>query len=178
MEVHLLVRSNSEEAPRGYVFPMKGRVVLGRSPESAVPLEGTSISREHLVLELVGDTVYATDLSNNGTWVNGNRLRREERIQLSSGDSMELPDYQISFRIQEKAGTPAPTPERIQAGTVSVVVPSDLPPARQSPVNRQTHERSRQEKTGLSSFTVLEIWTFLLALLALGVIAYYVFLVS
>src|SRR4030095_11872531 len=87
MQVQLVVKSSSEPTPRDYIFRMKERVVLGRSPESAVPLEGTAISREHLVLELNGDKVYATDLSNNGTWVNGNRLKREEPIQLSSGDA-------------------------------------------------------------------------------------------
>lgn len=178
MEVQLLVRSNSEEAPRDYIFPMKERVVLGRSPESAVPLEGTAISREHLVLELVGDTVYATDLSNNGTWINGNRLRREERIQLSSGDSLELPDYQISFHVHQKPEGPAPIVETHQTATVSIAVPSEPPPARQKPVPRQPEETRPEEKKRSSSFTLLEIWTLLIALLAVGLIAYYAFLVS
>ena len=178
MEVQLLVRSNSEEAPRDYVFPMKARVVLGRSPESAVPLEGPSISREHLVLELVGDTVYATDLSNNGTWINGNRLKREERVQLSSGDSMELPDYQINFRIRQKAEALAPAPEQKQSNSVKVVVPSELPPTRQNPVRRQPEAVRPQEKTESRSLTLLEIWTLLITLLAIGLIAYYAFLVS
>src|SRR5262245_5424751 len=102
MEVQLQVKSNSGQAPRDYLFPINQRVVLGRSPESAVPLEGVSISREHLALESAGDSVYAIDLSNNGTWVNGNRLKKEERVQLSSGDLLEVPDYQISFQIRGK----------------------------------------------------------------------------
>ena len=177
MEVQLLVRSSSEQASRDYVFPIKQRVVLGRSPESAVPLEGTSISREHLALELVGENVYAIDLSNNGTWINGNRLKKEERVQLSSGDSLELPEYQISFHIRPKAEAPAPAPEQKQSSTVKVVVPSELPPTRQNPV-RQAEAVPPQEKTESKSLTLLEIWTLLITLLAIGLIAYYAFLVS
>ena len=173
MEVQLLVRSSSEQASRDYVFPIKQRVVLGRSPESAVPLEGTSISREHLALELVGENVYAIDLSNNGTWINGNRLKKEERVQLSSGDSLELPEYQISFHIRHKAEAPAPASEQKQSSTVKVVVPSELPPTRQSPV-RQPEALLPQEP---KSLTLLEIWTLLITLLVIGLIAYYAFLV-
>jgi predicted component of type VI protein secretion system len=177
MEVQLLVRSSSEQASRDYVFPIKQRVVLGRSPESAVPLEGTSISREHLALELVGENVYAIDLSNNGTWINGNRLKKEERVQLSSGDSLELPEYQISFHIRDKAESPAPAPEQNQSSTVKVVVPSELPPTRQNPV-RQAEAVPPQEKTESKSLTLLEIWTLLITLLVIALIAYYAFLVS
>ena len=177
MEVQLLVRSSSEQASRDYVFPIKQRVVLGRSPESAVPLEGTSISREHLALELVGENVYAIDLSNNGTWINGNRLKKEERVQLSSGDSLELPEYQISFHIRHKGEAPAPAPEQKQSSSVKVVVPSELPATRQNPV-RQAEAVPPQEKTESKSLTLLEIWTLLITLLAIGLIAYYAFLVS
>jgi predicted component of type VI protein secretion system len=177
MEVQLLVRSSSEQASRDYVFPIKQRVVLGRSPESAVPLEGTSISREHLALELVGENVYAIDLSNNGTWINGNRLKKEERVQLSSGDSLELPEYQISFHIRHKAEAPAPASEQKQSSTVKVVVPSELPPTRQSPV-RQPEALPPQEQTESKSLTLLEIWTLLITLLVIALIAYYAFLVS
>ena len=176
MQVQLLVKSNSEPTPRDYIFQMKKRVVLGRSPESAVPLEGTAISREHLVLELDGERIYATDLSNNGTWVNGNRLKREERVQLSSGDSVELPDYQISFRIPLEGETTNSPHAPNQTGTVSVVVPSEPLASRPSTVSHQPEKLTPSEKTGLASPTLLEMWMLLLALLTLGLIAYYMFL--
>jgi predicted component of type VI protein secretion system len=174
MEVQLQVKSNSGQTPRDYVFPMKQRVVLGRSPESAIPLEGTSISREHLALELVGENVYAIDLSNNGTWVNGNRLKKEERIQLSSGDSLELPEYQISFHIRGKAEAPSLAPAESQAGSVKVVAPAET--ARQEPVRREPEAATAAAKTKF--LTASEIWTLLIALLTIGLIVYYVLLVS
>jgi predicted component of type VI protein secretion system len=66
-------------------------------------------------LELVGENVYAIDLSNNGTWINGNRLKKEERVQLSSGDSLELPEYQISFHIRHKGEARLPYPSKSRA---------------------------------------------------------------
>jgi predicted component of type VI protein secretion system len=178
MQVQLLVKSNSEPTPRDYVFQMKERVVLGRSPESAVPLEGTAISREHVALELVGDSVYAIDLSNNGTWVNGNRLKKEERVRLVSGDSLELPEYQISFHIPNRAQAPASTSEQKQSSNVKVVDPSELPPKRQGPVRHQPEASPQPEKIESKSLTLLEIWILLITLLAIGLIAYYAVLAS
>ena len=178
MQVQLLVKSNSDAKPRDYVLQVKERLILGRSPESAIPLEGTSISREHVALELVGDSVYAIDLSNNGTWINGNRLKKEERVQLTSGDSLELPEYQIGFHIRDTAQVPVSTSEQQQNSSVKVVVPSEVPPTRQSPVRPQPEASRSLEKTESKSLTLLEIWTLLITLLAIGLIAYYAFLAS
>src|SRR5262245_5924365 len=177
MQVQLLVKSNSDAKPRDYVLQVKERLILGRSPESAIPLEGTSISREHVALELVGDSVYAIDLSNNGTWINGNRLKKEERVQLASGDSLELPEYQIGFHIRDTAQVPLSTSEQ-QQNSVKVVVPSEVLPTRQSPVRPQPEASRSLEKTESKSLTLLEIWTLLITLLAIGLIAYYAVLAS
>ena len=175
MEVQLLVKSDPDRPPRDYVFPLKERVVLGRSPESPVPLEGTAISREHFVLELIGDTIYATDLSNNGTWINGNRLRREERTQLKSGDSIQVPDHQISFQIR---GTPAAASavKREEPASASAVVPPGTPVTPLRTIEPETRE-APSSATGLTrSLTLLDKWILLLALLAVVLIAYYGFL--
>lgn len=172
MEVQLLVKSKSGQAPRDYVFPIKNRVVLGRSPESAVALEGAAISREHLVLELVGDRVYATDLSNNGTWINGNRLKREERAPLENGDSLELPDYQIVFQIRDPSDTPIAGQPPDRAVDVPIAPEPSLPttqPVR--PVNNQTVTPPRR------TLSLLDIWILFLAVLVVALILYYGFLV-
>jgi predicted component of type VI protein secretion system len=172
MEVQLLVKSNSGQAPRDYVFSLENRVVLGRSPESPVPLEGAAISREHLALELVGGTVYATDLSNNGTWINGNRLKREERTQLENGDSMELPDYQISFQIRQPSATPIT--EQQQARAMDVVISAKSPPRTSKPGGPANDEAPKIPRR---SFSLLDIWVLFLALLAVALMIYYGLLV-
>jgi predicted component of type VI protein secretion system len=170
MEVQLLVKSKSGQAPRDYVFPMKNRVVLGRSPESPVPLEGAAISREHLVLELVGGAVYATDLSNNGTWINGNRLKREERSQLENGDSLELPDYQISFQIRKPNATPAAKQQPVPAVDVA---PETSQPTTKS-VRPANHEAVKAVRR---AFSLLDIWILFLAVMVVALMIYYGFLV-
>jgi len=177
MDVQLQVKSNTGQASQDYVFPMKQRVVLGRSPESAVPLEGISISREHLALELAGESVYAVDLSNNGTWVNGNRLKKEERVQLSSGDLLELPDYQISFQICGKT-EPPPAPVESETRSVKVVVPAEPSPVRQEPARRRAQATPPTVKLESKWLSLSEVWTLLVALLAIGLIVYYTLLVS
>ena len=177
MDVQLQVKSNTGQASQNYVFPMKQRVVLGRSPESAVPLEGISISREHLALELAGESVYAIDLSNNGTWVNGNRLKKEERVQLSSGDLLELPDYQISFQICGKTEAP-PAPVESETRSVKVIIPAEPPPDRQEPARRRAEATPPTVKVESKWLSLSEIWTLLVALLAIGLIVYYTLLVS
>jgi predicted component of type VI protein secretion system len=172
MEVQLLVRSKTGQVPREYVFPVKNRVVLGRSPESPVPLEGAAISREHVALELVGGAVYATDLSNNGTWINGDRLKREQRTQLENGDSMELPDYQISVQIRLPNATPAIEPPR--ARPESVTDPVAAPPPAPKPV-RPVNDTAL--KIPRRSFSILEVWVLFLAVLAAALMIYYGFLV-
>ncbi len=172
MEVQLLVTSNSGQAPRGYVFPLKNRVVLGRSPESPIPLEGAAISREHVVLELAGGSVYATDLSNNGTWINGNRLKREQRTPLENGDSMELPDYQISVQLRQPGATPAI--EQPQARAVEVAIPAEPPPPVLKPVRAANDQAPKIPRRALS---LLDIWILFLAVLAVALMIYYGLLV-
>jgi predicted component of type VI protein secretion system len=173
MEVQLLVKSKSGQAPRDYVFPLKNRVVLGRSPESAVPLEGAAISREHLALELVGGTVYATDLSNNGTWINGNRLKREERAPLENGDSLELPDYQISFQIRNPSAIPAAGQQPVRAVDVTIAPEPPLPATKVvRPVSNEG------VKAPGRTFSLLDIWILFLAVLVVALMLYYGFLVS
>jgi predicted component of type VI protein secretion system len=172
MEVQLLVKSKSGQAPRDYVLPIKNRVVLGRSPESPVPLEGAAISREHLVLELVGGTVYATDLSNNGTWINGNRLKREERSQLENGDSLELPDYQISFQIRNPSTTSTAEQQPVRAVDVAIAPEPSLPTT-----NSVRPAHNEVVKPPSRAFSLLDIWILLLAVLAIALMIYYGLLV-
>ena len=173
MDVQLLVKSKSGQAPQDYVFSLQGRVILGRSPESPIPLEGPAISREHLVLELVGESVYATDLSNNGTWINGKRLRREERTQLENGDSMELPEYQISFRIKGADTRPV---ESQPVPIAPEITRPDPAPANPKSLTPPQPVKGKPLEIPSRSFSLLDMWILFLAVMVLGLIAYYAFL--
>jgi len=181
LEVRLVVRSSSDPVAREYTFPIRGRVVLGRTPDSPVPLEGAAISREHLALELTGDSVFAIDLSNNGTWVNGSRLQRDERIRIENGDAVDLPDHQMTFHIvstqQHQSNEKSPS-------AVQIVVPSNAtpPPVSTSsgpqPSKQATGPESLQGRESKTTFTGVEIWILLLAVLAVALIVYYFLLLA
>jgi len=124
------------------------------------------------VLELVGSTVYATDLSNNGTWINGNRLKREQRSQLENGDSLELPDYQINFQFRSPSATPAAEQQPVRVVDVAIA-PEPLLPTTNS-VRPATIEAIKPPRR---AFSLLDIWILFLAVLAVALMIYYGFLV-
>ncbi len=119
MEIQLFVKFKSDNTSRDFILPLKPLkeglvggdlsltatagatfVVLGRSPDSPVPLEGPGISREHLAFHAEDSTVFITDLSANGTWVNGNQLPRNQKFRITDGDTIQLPGYEITFKIR------------------------------------------------------------------------------
>ena len=75
-----------------------GRLTIGRSPRNDVALRWDGeVSRLHAELERVGGDWLVTDdqLSRNGTYVNGERLRT--RRVLRAGDVIRTGDTQLAF---------------------------------------------------------------------------------
>ncbi|MEO1495789.1 MAG: ATP-binding protein [Planctomycetota bacterium] len=63
-------------------------VSIGRVAENTIRLHDTEISREHAVLQVLGDSCVLRDLnSSNGTFVNGKAVREH---RLTSGDQLQL----------------------------------------------------------------------------------------
>lgn len=62
---------------------------LGRAADNTILLEDTGVGRQHAVLERRGDGDWIRDLgSTNGTFVNGLKIRVEQRLQ--TGDVISL----------------------------------------------------------------------------------------
>jgi predicted component of type VI protein secretion system len=78
---------------------LDGGVTLGRGPESLLPLDGTGISREHLRLHSESDRILVTDLSSNGTWLNGRRLTRGEAHPVTPSDTIKIPGFEIGVHL-------------------------------------------------------------------------------
>ncbi|MFN3324003.1 MAG: FHA domain-containing protein [Bryobacteraceae bacterium] len=97
--IQLAVRNQNTNEVRTHHLPFSNQLVLGRGPESAVPLEGSSLSREHIIFEAEGHQAYITDLSSNGCWVNGARLERKQRYPINESDTIAIPGYEITFRL-------------------------------------------------------------------------------
>ncbi|MBE8568039.1 FHA domain-containing protein [Vibrio splendidus] len=99
-------------------------LVISKCPEEYVgsksiemPEEGGSIGREagctvsltdhnrfisgtHCLLSIYGDTYYISDISTNGTLVNGNKILKNQPVSLCDGDRVSLGQYEVSISIE------------------------------------------------------------------------------
>ena len=114
MEILLSILSKSDGSVREVKSALGDGLIVGRGAEQGVLLDGVDLSREHLVLTTDGTNVYITDLSSNGTWLNGTRLRRSARTRVVVGDSIEVPDYVLTFR---------PAAQPMETGEIAVARP-------------------------------------------------------
>ena len=91
---------------RGTFFPVhQGDSLLGRSPECLIVLPSERVSREHAVVRRIHCGLEIEDLgSRNGTWVNGNRIRRATVLQ--QGDAVQLGDDVLEVVLKPNAQIP------------------------------------------------------------------------
>lgn len=68
---------------------------VGRAQSCDLVLDNAQVSRLHASFHAVGDRIEVVDAgSNNGTWVNGHRIKRSA---LSSGDELRLGACMLRF---------------------------------------------------------------------------------
>ena len=133
MDILLSIRSKTDGSVREVKHDIGNGLVVGRGAERGVLLDGPDLSREHLVLTTDGSDIYVTDLSSNGTWLNGTRLRRSVRNRVRGEDSIELPGYVLSVKLDgqpEKAeeASIAPVAQSVEVSQVaSQIVPAVVP---------------------------------------------------
>ncbi len=78
--------------------PLDGKSVwiLGRSPQCDIVCSGAKVSRKHCRIQLTEGHFYISDMgSTNGTYLNGKRISRMER--LFTGDVIGMGDSDIVF---------------------------------------------------------------------------------
>ncbi|MBT8495509.1 MAG: sigma 54-interacting transcriptional regulator [Deltaproteobacteria bacterium] len=84
-----------------------GEVNFGSSPDCEFSLTDKTVSRRHLVAELVGDSVVLRDLgSTNGTYIQGSRFRE---INIGFGVEFKLGRSVIKFLPEEEIVEPEPS---------------------------------------------------------------------
>jgi predicted component of type VI protein secretion system len=166
VEILFSVRSKADNSVHNLRHALTGRLVVGRVPDCALPLDGTGISREHLAFEHEDSGLFITDLSTNGTWINGKRVPTGRRCKVRDGDSIEVPGYEIRYQILNGASG-------VSARTVAVksetAVQSMLPPES----NADKRASLRSQTSFLSSFTGLEKFLMLIDLLCFGLLLVY-----
>lgn len=89
----LVVRKGHEVGERFYLD--RPRLTIGRDPASDIFLNDITVSREHAMLEIVGDEVSVADAGSlNGTYVNGLSV---DRAHLGNGDQLQIGRFQMVF---------------------------------------------------------------------------------
>jgi len=83
----------------------KGKIIIGRHPDSDIVIHGDFISRRHAVLTVAGDMLKISDLnSKNGMRVNGKKVATSK---LQDGDRLTLGACDIVFSLE-----PSNSPQR------------------------------------------------------------------
>lgn len=79
-------------------------IVLGRLNTNDIELEGKSVSRKHAEIIKINDDFYLVDLqSGNGTFLNGRKLKIDEKTVLRSSDRIQIEDFEIKFALIDKS---------------------------------------------------------------------------
>lgn len=141
MDIELLITEEETGGQRSTRLNLDERAVIGRDADCSIPLPSKGISRNHVALESENGRVYVTDLSNNGTWLDGTKMTRNSRTPVSGRSVITLPGYRIQLRLPQATGASV------------AALPAALPAVSGNPLAR-----------ALSSFTRFEIVLVLSAL--------------
>ncbi len=116
-----LIAGPNDPEPRTVIFPDQGGVI-GRSDgcKLVLPDRKRAVSKRHAFVERVGDEIYVTDLSTNGTFPfeKSHRIGRGVTRPIPSGGRILCGDYTLQLDLQDEAEdaassepeTPAPPP--------------------------------------------------------------------
>lgn len=99
MDIQLFVKTKSDGTVRSFKFNADAAVVIGRNPEAVVPLEGSALSRDHFNIQYRDGTIYVTDTSSNGTWVNGELIGRGKSKAVGIADQIEVAGYEMNYKL-------------------------------------------------------------------------------
>jgi transcriptional regulator of acetoin/glycerol metabolism len=98
----LLYAEEFRALPGAWALPERGAVVLGRDPESEIPLDVAAVSRRHASVRVERGKATLTDLgSTNGTFVEGQRV---QEMELEAGMEIRIGD--AFFKYVEEPAAP------------------------------------------------------------------------
>jgi hypothetical protein len=160
VEISVTVTSKGDGSVQSVRLPLGDRIVLGRGPESAVPLDAPGISREHLEIRAENSALFVTDLSSNGSWLNGSRMPLNRKCRIADSDSIELPGYDVRLHLVRAAAASGP-----DSSPAERVIPGPSRPAKGAP--------APLTKTPKGSFTGLEVFVALVILASAALVAIY-----
>ncbi|MGF1696331.1 FHA domain-containing protein [Vibrio lamellibrachiae] len=80
---------------------------IGRNPGCTVPLSDLNrfISGTHCLISVYGESFYISDVSTNGTLINGEKSLKNQPVSLFDGDTITLGQYEISASFEKAEST-------------------------------------------------------------------------
>ncbi|WP_404970829.1 type VI secretion system-associated FHA domain protein [Vibrio campbellii] len=106
MQTHQLVlfisKCPEEYTGAKHVEMPEGGGSVGRAPSCTLPLTDHNrfISGTHCLISVYGDTYYISDVSTNGTMVNGNKILKNQPVSIVDGDVISLGQYEIGVSLE------------------------------------------------------------------------------
>ena len=98
--ITLLIKDKkSTDQPKKYTFD-QNLIKLGRLRDNDVPLRETNISRQHAIITFSNGEYRITDISTNGTFLNGELIGKNNEKILRSGDNIEIGNFVINVEIE------------------------------------------------------------------------------
>ncbi|HCE1618490.1 type VI secretion system-associated FHA domain protein [Vibrio parahaemolyticus] len=106
MQTHQLVlfisKCPEEYTGAKHIEMPEGGGSVGRAPSCTLSLTDHNrfISGTHCLISVYGDTFYISDVSTNGTMVNGNKILKNQPISIVDGDVVSLGQYEIGVVLE------------------------------------------------------------------------------
>ncbi|EJR0681507.1 FHA domain-containing protein [Vibrio parahaemolyticus] len=106
MQTHQLVlfisKCPEEYTGAKHIEMPEGGGSVGRAPSCTLSLTDHNrfISGTHCLISVYGDTFYISDVSTNGTMVNGNKILKNQPISIVDGDVVSLGQYEIGVAFE------------------------------------------------------------------------------
>lgn len=183
------IRAN-HSALNNRVYPITGKMVLGRSNECDITLSVSHLSRKHAELSIVGNKLIVKDLdSANGTFVNGKRvtedtLKKGDELRLDTlsftvvGPADDMDKTSVRAAINPSAlaaAAPKPTPVTSASSAESHVSSAPRPTSRVTATSQaaaQSQSRQEADEAGGKNTMIVAIVVAVIAVVAVA--AYFV----
>jgi pSer/pThr/pTyr-binding forkhead associated (FHA) protein len=85
-------------------FPIRQKAfVIGRAASCHVSVKSSELSREHCRVDIVGQTIYLTDLnSSNGVYVDNVQLRPDVKTKYTTNQQLHMGDCYVVFDLSSE----------------------------------------------------------------------------
>lgn len=95
----LIVTEKGTGKKQAFEFSHEG-ATIGRAEDNLVNLADSNVSRRHAQIVVAGNNCFLVDLgSNNGTFLNGSKVKSNEQVILRHGDTISIESFNLSFNM-------------------------------------------------------------------------------